>query len=52
MKIHEYQAKEILRGFGVAVHVLVMAGMIIKMLTRWTMNLKYVVAIPEFFFNI
>ncbi len=34
------------------VHVLVMAGMVIKMLTRWTMNLKYVVAIPEFFFNI
>ena len=24
----------------------------IKMLLRWTMNLKYIVAIPEFFFNI
>jgi hypothetical protein len=24
----------------------------IKMVLRWTMNLKYIVAIPEYFFNI
>ena len=24
----------------------------IKMILRWTINLKYIVAIPEFFFNI
>jgi hypothetical protein len=24
----------------------------IKMLLRWTMNMKYLIAIPEFFFNI
>jgi hypothetical protein len=34
------------------VHLLVMGGMLIKMLLRWTINLKYLVAIPEFFFNI
>jgi hypothetical protein len=31
---------------------LVMLSMPIKMLLRWTVNLKYIVAIPEFFFNI
>jgi hypothetical protein len=29
-----------------------MAALPIKMVLRWTMNLKYIVAIPEFFFNI
>jgi hypothetical protein len=29
-----------------------MASLPIKMILRWTMNLKYVVAIPEYFFNI
>ncbi len=29
-----------------------MAALPIKMLLRWTMNLKYIVYIPEFFFNI
>jgi len=33
-------------------HLLVMVGMVIKMLLRWTISLKYVVFIPEFFFNI
>ena len=33
-------------------HVIVMAGMLIKMILRWTINLKYVVFIPEYFFNI
>jgi hypothetical protein len=33
-------------------HLLPMAGMVIKMLLRWTVNLKYVVFIPEYFFNI
>ncbi len=31
---------------------LVMGGMVLKMFGRWTINLKYIVAIPEFFFNI
>jgi hypothetical protein len=34
------------------VHLLVMFGMVLKMLLRWTINLKYIIAIPEFFFNI
>jgi hypothetical protein len=32
--------------------VLFMACLPIKMLLRWTINLKYIVAIPEWFFNI
>lgn len=33
-------------------HLLVMFGMVVKMVLRWTINLKYIVAIPEYFFNI
>jgi hypothetical protein len=29
-----------------------MAALPIKMYLRWVLNLKYIVAIPEFFFNI
>jgi hypothetical protein len=29
-----------------------MAALPIKMVLRWTMNLKYIVAIPEYFLNI
>ena len=29
-----------------------MMSLPIKMLARWLFNLKYIVAIPEFFFNI
>ena len=29
-----------------------MASLPIKMVLRWTMNLKYIVSIPEYFFNI
>jgi hypothetical protein len=36
----------------VMVHLIVMAAMVIKMLLRWTINLKYIVFIPEYFFNI
>jgi hypothetical protein len=32
--------------------LLFMASLPIKMVLRWTMNLKYVIAIPEYFFNI
>ena len=32
--------------------VLFMACLPIKMLLRWVFNLKYIVGIPEFFFNI
>jgi hypothetical protein len=32
--------------------ILFMASLPIKMVLRWTLNLKYIVAIPEFFFNI
>ncbi len=32
--------------------LLTMLSLPIKMVLRWTLNLKYVVAIPEFFFNI
>ena len=33
-------------------HLLVMVGMVIKMILRWTISLKYIVFIPEAFFNI
>ena len=33
-------------------HLLVMAAMVIKMVLRWTINMKYIVFIPEYFFNI
>lgn len=36
----------------VIIHLLVMVAMLLKMLARWTINLKYVVFIPEYFFNI
>ena len=32
--------------------LLVFLGLPIKMLLRWTLNLKYIIALPEFFFNI
>jgi hypothetical protein len=32
--------------------LLFMASLPIKMVLRWTLNLKYIVAIPEYFFNI
>ena len=39
--------------FSVLAMLLVFMGSLpLKMLTRWFFNLKYVIAIPEFFFNI
>ena len=39
--------------YGIAVfHLLMMLLVPIKMYLRWTVNLKYFVSIPEFFFNI
>jgi hypothetical protein len=35
-----------------AMLILMMASLPIKMVLRWTLNLKYLIAIPEFFFNI
>jgi len=40
------------RYLVLVVLLLHMAALPIKMVLRWTMNLKYIVAIPEFFFNI
>ena len=37
---------------SLAVLLLFMASLPIKMVLRWTINLKYLVAIPEYFFNI
>ena len=36
----------------VIIHLLIMVGMVIKMVLRWTIDLKYIVFIPEYFFNI
>ena len=36
----------------IIVHVVVMAAMLMKMALRWTINLKYIVYIPEHFINI
>ena len=41
-----------LRYMTLAVLMLFMASLPIKMVLRWTINLKYMVAIPEYFFNI
>lgn len=32
--------------------LLIMVGVLLKMFLRWMINLKYIVAIPEYFFNI
>jgi hypothetical protein len=40
------------RYYVTAFLFLMMMSLPIKMLTRWIFNLKYIVAIPEFFFNI
>jgi hypothetical protein len=41
-----------IRYLTLAVLLLFMASLPIKMVLRWTINLKYLVAIPEYFFNI
>jgi hypothetical protein len=41
-----------LRFVTLAILMLFMAALPIKMVLRWTINLKYIVAIPELFFNI
>jgi hypothetical protein len=41
-----------LRFMMLTVLLLFMASLPIKMVLRWTLNLKYLVAIPEYFFNI
>jgi hypothetical protein len=41
-----------LRYAILAVLLLFMAALPLKMVLRWTINLKYLVAIPEYFFNI
>jgi hypothetical protein len=39
--------------YGILMNLmLLMASLPIKMVLRWVLNLKYIVAIPEFFFNI
>jgi hypothetical protein len=54
--------KTVLRGwvrsmgivrFNIFFHLLLWFGLIpVKMLLRWTINLKYIVSIPEWFFNV
>jgi hypothetical protein len=41
-----------LRYMVLANLLLFMAALPVKMLARWTFSLKYIVAIPEWFFNI
>ena len=55
-------AKTVFRGFFIRMGfirymtlitlILFMASLPIKMVLRWTLNLKYIVGIPEYFFNI
>jgi hypothetical protein len=42
----------IVRYLTLAILILFMTSLPLKMVLRWTINLKYVVAIPEYFFNI
>jgi len=46
------QQAGLLRFMTLTVLLLFMAALPIKMVLRWTINLKYIVAIPELFFNI
>jgi hypothetical protein len=54
----KYVMKELHKKMGKAqfyilsLLLLTMAALPIKMVLRWTLNLKYIVAIPEYFFNI
>ncbi len=41
-----------IRFFLLVTLIQFMAALPVKMVLRWTMNLKYIVAIPEYFFNI
>ena len=47
-----YQQVGFVRYSVVAIHLLVMFSVPVKMLLRWTLNLKYIVFIPDYFFNI
>jgi hypothetical protein len=47
-----YEQAGFLRYMTLAILLLFMASLPIKMVLRWTLNLKYIVAIPEYFFNI
>ncbi len=47
-----FQKMGFLRYMVFANLLLMMAALPIKMFLRWSMNLKYLVAIPEYFFNI
>ena len=47
-----FKELDIVRFSLVAMLLLFMLSMPIKMLGRWTMNLKYIVYIPEYFFNL
>ena len=40
------------RFYVFALLMVSMAALPLKMFLRWTINLKYIVAIPEWFFNI
>ena len=52
MKARDTVRTGFLRYNLIMMHLLPMAGMVIKMLLRWSINLKYIVFIPEWFFNI
>lgn len=47
-----FQRMGFIRYFVFAILVLMMAALPLKMLLRWSLNLKYIIAIPEWFFNI
>ena len=47
-----YQRMGFIRFIVFSNLILLMAALPIKMVLRWTLNLKYIVAIPEYFFNI
>lgn len=51
--LREFLEKLGLVRYGIFINLaLLMAALPIKMVLRWVLNLKYIVAIPEFFFNI
>lgn len=47
-----FQQLGLIRFSIVVIHLIVMLAVPIKMYLRWAFNLKYIVFIPEFFFNV
>ena len=46
-----YMRMGLIRFMTLSTLLLFMASLPVKMVLRWTLNLKYIIAIPEYFLN-